>query len=131
MKNSIAERKKKTLEGMNSRLNDTERRSPKSTGRQNKKNHPIITAKRKTNKKNANSLWDLWANIKHTNIHIIEVPEREEQENGIKSSWGNYDWILPKSEEENRYPGTENTEVPKQNKHRLTPRHIIIKSGKS
>ena len=51
MKNSIAggEKKKTTLEGMNSRLNDTERRMPKSAGRQNKENHPIITAKRQTN----------------------------------------------------------------------------------
>ena len=66
------------------------------------------------------------------NIHIIEVPEREEQGNGIKSGWGNYHWILPKPEEENRYPGTENTEVPKQNEHKQT--HIKIyhnKNGKS
>ena len=34
---------------MNSRLNDTERIMHKSSGRQNKENHPIITAKRKTN----------------------------------------------------------------------------------
>ena len=47
--NSWGEKKKTTLEGMNSRLNDTERRMPKSAGRQNKENHPIITAKRKTN----------------------------------------------------------------------------------
>ena len=77
---------------MNSRLNDTERRMPKSAGRQNKENHPITTAKRKTNLKK-------WEQKKQTNkkkckqferslgcnIHIIEVPEREEQGNGIKS----------------------------------------------
>lgn len=28
---------------------------------------------------------DLWDIIKHINIHIIEVPEREEREKGKKS----------------------------------------------
>ena len=28
------------------------------------------------------SVRDLWDNIKHTNIHIIGVPEREEREKG-------------------------------------------------
>jgi len=33
-------------------------------------------------KKNEDSLWDLWDNIKHTNIFIIRVPEEEEREKG-------------------------------------------------
>ena len=33
-------------------------------------------------KRNEDSLGDLWDNIKHTNIHIIEVPEGEEREKG-------------------------------------------------
>ena len=33
-------------------------------------------------KKNEDSLRDLWDNIKHTNIHIIGVPEREERKKG-------------------------------------------------
>ena len=32
------------------------------------------------NEKNEDSLRDLWDNIKHTNILIIGVPEREERE---------------------------------------------------
>ena len=36
----------------------------------------------KKNKKNEDSLRDLWDNIKHTNIHIIGAPEREEREKG-------------------------------------------------
>ena len=31
-------------------------------------------------KRNENCLRDLWDNIKHTNIHIIGVPEGEERE---------------------------------------------------
>ena len=35
---------------------------------------------KKRKKRNEDSLRDLWDNIKHTNIHIIEVPEGEERE---------------------------------------------------
>ena len=35
----------------------------------------------KSMKRNEESLRDLWDNIKHTNIHIIQVPEGEEREN--------------------------------------------------
>ena len=35
-------------------------------------------------KRNEDSLRDLWDNIKHTNIHIIEVPEGGEREKGPK-----------------------------------------------
>ena len=33
-------------------------------------------------KRNEDSLRDLWDNIKHINIHIIGVPERQEIEKG-------------------------------------------------
>ena len=35
-------------------------------------------------KKNEDSLRDLWDNIKHTNIHIIGIPEGEEREKGAE-----------------------------------------------
>ena len=35
-------------------------------------------------KRNEDSLRDLWDNVKHTNIHIIRVPEGEEREKGPK-----------------------------------------------
>ena len=36
--------------------------------------------KEKRMKRDEDSLRDLWHNIKHTNIHIIAVPEEEERE---------------------------------------------------
>ena len=35
-------------------------------------------------KKNEDSLRDLWENIKHTNIHIVGVPEGEETNKGAE-----------------------------------------------
>ena len=35
-------------------------------------------------KRNEDRLRDLWDNIKHTNIHIIGVPERERREKGLE-----------------------------------------------
>ena len=40
--------------------------------------------KEKRLKTNEESLRELWDNIKHTNIHIIGVPEGEEREKGTK-----------------------------------------------
>ena len=51
------------------------------SGRQGNGNHPIRTAKRKKKSlKNECSLRDLWDNIKHANVFLIEVPEGEEKE---------------------------------------------------
>ena len=40
-------------------------------------------------KKNEDSLRDLWDNIKHTNIHIIGIPEGEEREKGEENIFEN------------------------------------------
>lgn len=44
--------------------------------------------KEKKMKRNEDGLRDLWDNIKHTNIHIIGSPEREERENRPKKIFG-------------------------------------------
>ena len=69
-----------TVEGINSRLNDTEKwitdledRIVKTTATEQKKM-----------KRNKDRLRDLWDNIKPTNIHIIGVPEGEERESASK-----------------------------------------------
>ena len=73
---------KSTLEGINSRITEAEEQIIKVEGRMVE----IITAteknKEKRIKRNEDSLKDSWDNIKHTNIHIIGVPEGEEREKG-------------------------------------------------
>ena len=78
MNNTITEMKT-TLEGINSRIteageriSDLEDRMVEFTAAEQNKE--------KRMKRNEDSLRDLWDNIKHTNIHIIEVPEGEERE---------------------------------------------------
>ena len=45
-------------------------------------------------KNNEDSLRDLWYNIKHTNIHIIGVPEGEEREKRVQKI---FDEIMTKN----------------------------------
>ena len=99
--------------------------------RQKNGNHPITTVDRKTNEKNEHDVWYLWDNTKLANLHITGAPEGPEREKGIKNVFEKiYGWKLPKLKEGNRYPGTGNTEGPKQNEPKHTPRVIIIKIAK-
>ena len=81
MNNTITEMKT-TLEGINGRIteaeewiSDLEDRMVEFTAVEQKK-------KKQRMRRNEDSLRDLWDNIKHTNIHIIGVPEGEEREKG-------------------------------------------------
>ena len=74
---------KNTLEGINSRItegeewiSDLEDRMVEFTAAEQNKE--------KRMKRNEDSLRDLWDNIKHNNIRIIVVPEREDREKGPK-----------------------------------------------
>ena len=69
---------KNNLHGKNSRvteaqnhINDLEHKEAKTTMQNNKKN--------KEYKKSKDSISSLWDNCKHSNIHIIEVPEGEQK----------------------------------------------------
>ena len=70
---------KTTLEGINSRISEAEERISDLEDRMVE-----FTAaeqnKEKRMKRNEDSLRDLWDNIKHNNIHIIGVSEREERD---------------------------------------------------
>ena len=77
MKNTITEMKN-TLEGINSRLNDSEEQISELEDRVMEISD-AEQEKEKRTKRNEDSLRDLWDNIKHISIHIIGVPEEEEQ----------------------------------------------------
>ena len=67
-----------TLEGINNRITEAEEWMNDLEDRMVE----ITAAKQNIEKwlrKNEDSLRDLWDNIKHTNIHIIRVPEGEER----------------------------------------------------
>ena len=80
MNNTITEMKT-TLEGINSRITEAEERISDLEDRKVEFTD-VEQSKEKRMKRNWDSLRDLWDNIKHTNIHIIGVPEGEEREKG-------------------------------------------------
>ena len=122
---------KNTLEGIINKITEAEERISDLEDRMVE-----FTAteqnKEKTMKKNEHSLRDLWDNSKHTNIHIIRVPEGEESEKGpekileqiIVENFPNLGKeIATQDQEAQRVPGSINPR-------RDTPRHIVIKLTK-
>ena len=80
--------KKNTLEEINSRVNEAEQineREDKSRG-----NHYWEAENR-----NADSLRNLWTDIKHPKIHIIGVSEWEESERVWENIWRDNSWKRP------------------------------------
>ena len=99
-------------------------RKQKTTKQNNKK--------KKESKKNEDSISSLWDNFKRSNIHIMGVPEGEEEEKEIKE-------LFEKIMKEN-FPNLvreicmqvqEAQRIPnKMNAQRPTPKYIIIKMSK-
>ena len=81
LKNTITELKN-TIEGFNKRLDEVQKKKKKK-GSVNSKTR-LWNSSNQSNKKETRmeksqeSLGDLWDNMKHTNIHITGVPEKEE-----------------------------------------------------
>ena len=129
--NNIITEMKNTLEGINSRIteseewiSDLEDRMVEFTA--------VEQNKEKRMKRNEDSLRDLWDNIKCTNICIIGIPEGEEREKGpekifveiILENFPNMGKeIATQVQEAQRVPGRMN---PRKN----MPRHIVIKLTK-
>ena len=79
---------KNTLEGINSRINETEEQLSELEDRVVEITATIVPTVGQNNekrmKRNEDSPRDLWDNTKCTKIHITEIPEGEEKEKGPK-----------------------------------------------
>ena len=93
MNNTIT-KMKTTLEGINSRITEAEEQISDLEDRMVEFTASEQT-KEKRLKRNEDSLRDLWDNIKHNNIHIIGVPEEEEERKDPKKSLRDYSRKLP------------------------------------
>ena len=106
---------KNTMEGINTRLDDTEEHISDLEDRIMDITQSEEQKERQIRRKIESNVWDLWNNIKCANIWIIGVPEGEERERkGAKCIGWNHGWKLLEPEEGNRYPGPGITESPKQ-----------------
>ena len=127
MNKTISEMKN-TLEGINSRITEAEERISDLEDRMVEFT-AVEQNKEKRTKRNEDSLWELWDNIKCTNIRIIGVPEGEEREKGPKKIFE--DIIVenfPNMEKEIATQVQEVQRVPgRMNPRRNTLRHIVIK----
>ena len=82
MNNTIIEMKN-TPEGINGRITEAEEQISDPEDRMVE--FTAVKQNKETRmKRNEDSLRDFWDNVKHTNIHIIGVPEREKREKGPK-----------------------------------------------
>ena len=130
MNNTITELKN-TLEGFNSRIIEAEERISDLEDRMGE--FTVTEQKKvKTMKRNEDSLRDVWDNIKHTNIHIIGVPEGKEKEKGPEKIFEEI--ILENFPNMGKEIATQVLVVQRVpgriNPRRNTPRHIVIKLTK-
>ena len=117
-----------TLKGINSRITEAEERIDDLKDRMKE----IAAIEQNIEKKNEDSLRDLWDNIKHINIRIIGVPgEQREQgpekifEEIISEKFPNMGKeIVNQVQEAQKVPGRINSK-------RNTLRHIVIKLTKT
>uniref|UniRef100_A0A9L0RAZ2 L1 transposable element RRM domain-containing protein n=1 Tax=Equus caballus TaxID=9796 RepID=A0A9L0RAZ2_HORSE len=127
MKNTIL-KMKNSLEGLNSRIEATEQ-----VIELDKRLEEITQGEQKKEKRQSkNSLRECGDNIKHTNIHIIGVPEGEERDKGAENL---FEEIMaenfPNLRKEIDIQVQEAQRAPnKRSRKRPTPRHIIIKMSK-
>uniref|UniRef100_A0A8D0ZQR7 L1 transposable element RRM domain-containing protein n=1 Tax=Sus scrofa TaxID=9823 RepID=A0A8D0ZQR7_PIG len=129
MKNTTTEIKN-SLEAANSRLQEAEEQISKVEDRLVE----IMDVEQKREKRlktNEESLRELWDNAKHTNIHVIGVPEGEEREKGTEKI---FEEIIaenfPHMGKESLTQIQEAQVAYKINPRRNTPRHILIKLTK-
>ena len=130
MKNIISELKN-TVEGIKSRLDKAEDRISKleDTVEKNTQNDQ---EKEKRLRKNEEAIREMQDNMKRNNIHIIGIPEGEEEEQGIENLFENVMMENFPNLRREKVPQIQETQsVPsKRNPKRPTARNIIIKMAK-
>nr|KAF6437933.1 hypothetical protein HJG59_008654 [Molossus molossus] len=130
MKNDISEIKN-TLEGLNIRVEEAEDQISELEDRVEKINQSE-NQKKKTIKKQEESLRELWDKWKHNNIHVIGVAEEEGNEQVLENI---FEEIVtenfPNLVKEEGIQVQEAQRVPSEkNLNRPTSRHIVIKMPK-
>ena len=129
MKKSISELKN-TVEGMKSRLDEAEDRISELEDKV-EKNTQKEQEKEQRLRKNEEGLREMQDNMKRNNIHIIGIPEGEEEEQGIENL---FEKVImenfPNLMREKITQIQEAQRVPlKRNPKRPTSRHIIIETS--
>ena len=127
MKNTISELKN-TVERIKSRLEEEEDRISE-LGDRVEKNTQKEQEKEKRIRKNEEGLREMQDKMKHNNIRIIQIPEGEQEEQGIENQFEkvmmeNFPNLM--TEKVTQIQETQRVPV-KRNPKRPTARHIIIK----
>ena len=99
---------------MNSRLNNAEQISDMEDRMME------TTQSEQQTERNESTIWDLWDNIKHADLCIIEVPEGEGKRRGSKMYLKKLWLKTPQPKEGDRYPSTGSTEGLKQDEPKQT-----------
>ena len=84
MTNNTINEIKNSLEGINSRMTEAEERISDLEDKILEITTTEQKKKKKRMKRTEDRLRDIWANIKHTHILIIGVPEEEEKKKGLR-----------------------------------------------
>ena len=130
MKTTISELRN-TVEGIKSRLDEAEDQINELEDKV-EKNTQKEQGKEKRLRKNEEGLREMQDNMKCNNIHIIEIPEGKEEEQGIQNLFEKVMMEnIPNLMREKVTQIQETQRVPtKRNPKRPTARHIIIKMAK-
>ena len=131
MKNTISELKN-TVEGIKSRLDEAEDQISELEDKV-EKNTQKEQEKEKRLRKNKEGLREMQDNMKLNKIHIIGIPERDEEVQGIENLFEKVMMeTFPNLMREKVTQIQETQRVPsKRNPKRPTSRHIIIKMAKT
>ena len=115
-KDTLIKKKKKQFKGNQQQCGQSPE-SNQQLGTQGSENQTIITARKKKNKKNENSVRSLRNNFKQINIQLIGVPKEKRKTRNWTPIRKNNDRKRPQLGEGNRHTSPRSRECLKQNEH--------------